>query len=108
MQFLAKDLHITNIHFYAVRPEYCHEHHLYESLGNPERTDSGIKAGHEQWISDLDVTANRKFKPTSAMTMLRYCLDAGNVVDTPKYRIPQRSISPNMRFHAKENYYVKT
>ena len=56
------------VHVYAVRPEYCHERRLWENIGNPARGDDGRKDDREQWISDLDVAANRNFRAISPMT----------------------------------------
>ena len=80
MQYLPRDLHITAIHIYAVRPEYCHEHHLWEKLGPNTRENenvdplvsgtrrayqtSGRKPFDEPFIQGLDIVNNKKFEAT--------------------------------------------
>ena len=107
MQYLPRDLHITAIHIYAVRPEYCHEHHLWEKLlpntreneyvdprgdgrRRPSRT-SGTKPYEEPFIQGLDIINNKKFQATSPMAVIQYCYDDTEDNDVVQYRIPQRS-----------------
>ena len=97
-QYLPRGLWIEAVHFYAVRPEYCHEHHLWESIanvrgtehGDPDSETGGLHPKYTPFIQGLDIINNRKFKATSPMAVIRYCFENNEENTRVQYRVPQK------------------